>query len=600
MDDADPAPDKPLRMARPPGRPGTTSAEEPQSRFADLPSAEVEDRLSRWASSLAAAECEFLDLLAEFDAREAWGDSGMRSTAHWLSWRLGLRLGVAREKVRVARALQRLPLVHEAFSTGALSYCKVRALSRVATDVTEAELVGIARGATGAQLETIVRQWRRILIGETSASARLRRGVRRRVDDDESIVFTIRLSPEDGPVFDEALALARRAVLDEEGRVVETPEESALAEELTGDPASVRSDADAFLLIASSFLASGPSGEAGDRHLVLVHANIDALADACRRKAESVGARSAATPAATAAAGRAATAASRRTSDVSAETSCDSATIAADPPAELPGRHCIDVSAETSTDPGPPTDGATAPSPILAGAPAHQESYARRPAICTTDDGHPISASTVMRMLCQSPAQLLISARDGRPLDLGRTSRNADRRQRRVLRARDGKCCRFPGCTQRRWLIPHHAVWWSRQGRTDLDLLVSLCPTHHHAVHELRYDVRAIGGGRFAWYRPDGQEIPAAPATSCDSAGKPPGLMDAVDPHTIVPMWGGERIDFDHLLGGMAANLLIRDGHRLTDIPYAALDETLRQAARWPAATPGRGPFDAPEDATAA
>src|SRR6187402_391812 len=193
------------------------------ARFREVSSPELEDRLVGWASSLAAAECEFLDLLAEFDAREAWGDSGLRSTAHWLSWRLGLRLGVAREKVRVARALQRLPLVHAEFAAGALSYCKVRALSRVATDATEAELIHVARGATGAQLETVVRQWRRVLIGDTTASSHARRSIRCRVEDDGSYVVTTRLSPVEGPVFVKALALARTSVLDAAGEVVATP-----------------------------------------------------------------------------------------------------------------------------------------------------------------------------------------------------------------------------------------------------------------------------------------------------------------------------------------------------------------------------------------
>ena len=148
------------------------------------------------------------------------------------------------------------------------------------------------------------------------------------------------------------------------------------------------------------------------------------------------------------------------------------------------------VSAETS---GLTQPVSAAPEPIAAGGSVHQESYARRPATCVTEDGQPISASTVLRMLCDSPAQLLVTARDGRPLDLGRTSRNADRRQRRALRVRDGGFCRFPGCSQRHRLIPHHTRWWSRGGRTDLDLLVSLCPTHHLAVHELGYDVTAQG-----------------------------------------------------------------------------------------------------------
>ena len=221
-------------------------------------------------------------------------------------------------------------------------------------------------------------------------------------------------------------------------------------------------------------------------------------------------------------------------------------------------------------------------------------------------------------MLCDSPAQLLVTARDGRPLDLGRTARNADRRQRRATRVRDGGACRFPGCTQRHHLIPHHTHWWSRGGRTDLDLLVSLCPGHHLAVHELGYGVTALGGGRFAWHRPDGQQIdpapdlgehgepdgrpastqPPAPAAATAHPATWPaaaaGARTPAGPHKIVPTWGGEHVDLDHLLGGMAANLLNDAGHRITDIPHTQLDDTLRTAAGWPAPPPGHRPFDAP------
>jgi len=545
---------------------GAATPSSSASRFGDVSSAEIEDRLGRWASSLAAAECDFLDLLAEFDAREAWGEWGMRSTAHWLSWRLGLGPGVAREKVRVARALQRLPLVHAAFAAGELTYSKVRALSRVATERTEAELVTVARGATGAQLDTVVRQWRQTLVEVNTASSHVRRGVRRRIEDDGSYVYTVRVSPLEGPVVDKALGLARTSVVDEAGNVVETPEEAVLAEALAQDSAWERSEADAFVLMASSFLASGPSGEAGDRHVVLVHADIDALTKACCSTSDG--------------AGQPAPASS------------------ADPP---------DVPAGTSR---PARSRPRAPEPVAAGGSVHQESYARRPATCVTEDGQPISASTVLRMLCDSPAQLLVTARDGRPLDLGRTSRNADRRQRRALRVRDGGFCRFPGCSQRQRLVPHHTHWWSRGGRTDLDLLVSLCPAHHLAVHELGYGVTALGGGRFAWHRPDGQQISPAPATDDDATTAPSSPAPLSEPVAaagdpagwprIVPTWGGQRIDLDHLLGGMAANLLNDDGHRLADLPDDARAEALRTAAGWPAPPPGHRTLDGPGDATAA
>lgn len=176
-----------------------------------------------------------------------------------------------------------------------------------------------------------------------------------------------------------------------------------------------------------------------------------------------------------------------------------------------------------------------------------------------------------------------------------------------MLRVRDGGYCRFPGCSQRHRLIPHHTHWWSRGGRTDLDLLVSLCSAHHLAVHELGYHVVALGGGRFTWHRPDGQEIRAAPTLADGVRASPASVAGPVAAtltgpsgwQRIVPTWGGERIDLDHLLGGMAANLLNAAGHRLSDIPDGALDQTLRKAAGWPAPPPGRRPFDGATDAAA-
>ena len=72
--------------------------------------------------------------------RRGWG-SGFRSCDHWLSWRVGLDLGAARERVRVAHALATLPALAQALARGELSYAKVRALTSVATPETEARLL---------------------------------------------------------------------------------------------------------------------------------------------------------------------------------------------------------------------------------------------------------------------------------------------------------------------------------------------------------------------------------------------------------------------------------------------------------------------------
>src|SRR5216117_1428070 len=119
------------------------------------------DEIAELSAHLEAATARLLDLIREFDARGGW-NSGFRSCAASLSWRVGLDLGAAREKVRVARALGTLPLLAEALAHGELSYAKVRALTRVATPETEERLLGVGRGGTAAHVERIVRGWRRV------------------------------------------------------------------------------------------------------------------------------------------------------------------------------------------------------------------------------------------------------------------------------------------------------------------------------------------------------------------------------------------------------------------------------------------------------
>jgi hypothetical protein len=60
------------------------------------------DEIAELSVHLDAATARLLDLIREFDARGGWSN-GFRSYAGWLSWRVGLDLGSAREKVRVAR-----------------------------------------------------------------------------------------------------------------------------------------------------------------------------------------------------------------------------------------------------------------------------------------------------------------------------------------------------------------------------------------------------------------------------------------------------------------------------------------------------------------
>jgi len=168
------------------------------------------DEIARLAAHLHAATYRLLVLIREFDEREGWSD-GFRTCGHWLSWRTGIAPGAAREKVRVARALGSLPLISAVMERGALSFSKVRAMTRVASPQNESELVELAAHATAAHMERIVRAWRRVdRLGDAEAETERHQSRYLRIyrDDDGMFVVSARLEPEVGAVFEKALEWA--------------------------------------------------------------------------------------------------------------------------------------------------------------------------------------------------------------------------------------------------------------------------------------------------------------------------------------------------------------------------------------------------------
>ena len=170
------------------------------------PAAELDrlgDEIAELSAHLEAATARLLDLIREFDARGGW-NTGFRSCAAWLSWRVGLDLGAARERVRVARALGTLPLLAQALAHGELSYAKVRALTRVATPETETRLLSVGRAGTAAHVERIVRGWRRVDRQAEARETERRHGSRALHlyhDDDGMVVLRGRLPPEVGTLL---------------------------------------------------------------------------------------------------------------------------------------------------------------------------------------------------------------------------------------------------------------------------------------------------------------------------------------------------------------------------------------------------------------
>ncbi len=220
------------------------------------------DEIAEVASHVDAAMHRLLTLIRRFDEGGGWAVHGALSCAHWLSWRIGLDPGAARERVRVARALGGLPLIDAALRRGTVTYAKVRAMTRVATPDNEAKLLELARHATGAQLEKICRGFRRALanVGERAESLtdeECRRWVRTRDTDDGMVCIEARLRPEEAATVLRALEAARqRAWRGDASAETCTPASSpAQSAGTSREPRAPLARADALVAVAEAYLA---------------------------------------------------------------------------------------------------------------------------------------------------------------------------------------------------------------------------------------------------------------------------------------------------------------------------------------------------------
>ena len=249
-----------------------------QAAYRDRALSGIESEITELAAHIHAATFRLLELIREFDEREGWGGPGLMSCAHWLNWKIGLSMGAAREKVRVAHALKHLPKISDSFRHGQVSFSKVRAMTRVATPENEEYLMMIARHGTASHMEHLVRDFRKVERIEALEMENQRHDLRELnwyVDDDGSYVIRARLTPEQG----ERIVKAIESAMDDEFNECENVSaESSLSsvEYPVSEPVAQRR-ADALARVAEGFLGSQGGTNGGERSTIHVHTDRDTL-----------------------------------------------------------------------------------------------------------------------------------------------------------------------------------------------------------------------------------------------------------------------------------------------------------------------------------
>jgi 5-methylcytosine-specific restriction endonuclease McrA len=507
-----------------------------------IPLEHLEARICELAGHLAAGTCQFLLLVADFDARKGWASWEMPSCAAWLSWKCQLAPGTAREQVRVARALRDLPVTCGEFAAGRLSYAKVRALTRIAAPQTERDLVDMATPMTAGQLERFARAHRQVSAGEQDGR---RPAVRERTvrwrHDETGISVTIALPPAEGAVVLQAL----RAWVGDVDHPHDSHDEhdGRPAERAPGDRQRERDAADGIDWDA------GIKPWQGER--VAGEDLADAIVGICGGYLS----------------GRVQTADNPDLYQVIIH--AGTSAIAAEPGPALPRPPGAGVSAETPVVPGSRVSAETPSGQAMAAlkesAPllVFPEGHPAWPWRCHVEDGQVIDPAVLRMIGCDATVSAMLHDAAGNVLNAGRRSRKASAALRRAVRERDHHRCRFPGCQSRRVDL-HHIKFWANGGETKLENLICLCKRHHHLVHDKGVIIATTPDG-FSFYLRDGKLIPDSPPLPGGSVG---GLAAShaadITRRTIIPPHSGERLDLHEAIWVCFARAKVQAAKRLS------------------------------------
>jgi len=414
--------------------------------------------ITELCSYIYAAEHRLLTLVREFDEQSGWSWLGFHSCAHWLNFKCGMDMNTARERVRVAHALGKLPKMDARFAKGALSYSKVRAMTRIADESNEDYLLMIAKHGTAYHVEKLVSKYRRCIRLQDADLARAQHDNRHlsyHYDADGCLVIKGRFPAEQGALIVKALEMAM------EKNYVETTAaandvSAETSEDIEPEPIASRR-ADALADVAETYMNSEPvPNSTADRYQVVVH-----------------------------------------------------------------------VSAETSEEHG------------------HME------------DGPHVSAETSRRIACDCSTLGIKETENGEALSIGHKTRSIPPAMRRALRIRDDGC-RFPGCTNNKFVDGHHIRHWADGGETSLDNLVQLCRRHHHLVHEGGFTCDRTAAGELIFR--DSQRGPLPNWSALPTIGEDEinqwldhaFFEQDIDAETCTAKWyAGDRMDWDLAVGNL-------------------------------------------------
>ena len=507
----------------------------PEFDFIPDDPAELRRAVTDMAAHINLADWRFIKLVAAMDRRRGWNERGYCNLGNWLDHRCGLGPCAARERIRIGRALARLPRIDAAFRDGVLSYSKVRAVTRMATRDTEAVLLDIAGRSSAAQLESLVRTYERVDRSDVQrVPSEQRRGLSWHYEDG-MLVVTAKVPAERGALVINALQKVVDARKDER----EAYFESLLPG--NGGAAALTKDAE----VPDAEWVGGETADTG--HVAEPTAQEQAAKQETNGSALVPVAANGQSPDGSAATQ---TAVADGLGYVSAET--EGLADCADDVAEsddLPASLVFDLSntrqryADALVDvaehylangPGPRHRRAGQRYEVVLTIDRNElaERAAEGGARYHVDPDWGIDEEDARQIACDADLTEFIEDAEGNLLNYERRRRIVPAPLVRALRLRDHNRCRFPGCPHQRYVEAHHVEHWIDGGETRLDNLVLLCSAHHRLLHHGAFHITVEDDG-FAFVSRDGEVI--EPALQPQFRGVSAGVSGGVSEETRLP-----------------------------------------------------------------
>jgi hypothetical protein len=410
---------------------GTAKWTEQERKPEQQPSAwmQAHQALSRLARERAAADAEEGRWLLAALRSATHVHLGFGSFSEYVERSFGYKPRSTQEKLRVAEALEGLPLLAQALERGAVHWSAARELTRVAVAENEREWLTVADGKSVRQLEELVAG--KVPGDDPSSPAR---------PSERRHVLRFEVAPETFASFREALTALRRSTggaLDDDAALL------ALARLALGGP---RDEGRASYQIAVTVCAAcGHGQQLASGELVPIGLQIVEMAHCDGQHLGRVAPHAA-----------------------NDSTPMDSTTPGNDAHLDCVAPQVANDNAPPDS-PGPNEDahGATLRAehergcvPVSANLRAHERNYVPRAHVGAQVPLEPTAGSAFPRATQTIPPAL-----------------------RRTVLARDYRRCRVPGCRNSAFLDVHHIELRSEGGRNDVKNLITLCGAHHRAAH---------------------------------------------------------------------------------------------------------------------